>query len=46
MNIWSMMQLDKDSKNIDVLMDYDSLETVKLGDLYPNWWADSHFNQT
>ncbi len=40
-----MMQLDKDSKNIDVLMNYDTLETMKLGDLCPNWWTDSRFNQ-
>ncbi|WMJ86029.1 cytidine deaminase family protein [Anaerocolumna sp. MB42-C2] len=39
-----MMQLNKDSKDIDVLMDYDTLETVKLGDLCPNWWTDSRFN--
>ncbi|WP_024294574.1 cytidine deaminase family protein [Lacrimispora indolis] len=40
-----MMQLDKDSKDIDVLMDKDTLETVKLGDLCPNWWTDSRFSQ-
>ena len=40
-----MMQLNKDSKDIDVLIDYDTLETVKLGDLCPNWWTDSRFNQ-
>ena len=38
-----MMQLSKDSKDIDILMDYDTLETVKLGDLCPNWWTDSSF---
>ena len=40
-----MMQLDKDSKDIDVLMDYDTLESVKLGDLCPNWWTNNRFNQ-
>jgi cytidine deaminase len=39
-----MMQLDKDSKEIDVLLNYDTLESVKLGDLCPNWWTDSRFN--
>lgn len=39
-----MMQLDKDSKDIDVLMDYNTLETMKLGNLCPNWWTDSAFN--
>ena len=41
-----MMQLGKDSKDIDVLMDNNTLETVRLGDLCPNWWTDSRFNQT
>jgi cytidine deaminase len=41
-----MMQLDKDSKDIDVLMNYDTLEIVKLGSLCPNWWTDSRFNQS
>ena len=40
-----MMQLDKDSKDIDVLMDKDTLETMKLGDLCPNWWTDSRFSR-
>lgn len=41
-----MMQLDKDSKDIDVLMNYDTLEIVKLGSLCPNWWTVSRFNQS
>jgi hypothetical protein len=41
-----MMQLDKDSKDIDVLMNYDTLEIVKLGSLCPNWWTESRFNQS
>ena len=41
-----MMQLDKDSKDIDVLMDYDTLESAKLGDLCPNWWTTHRFNQS
>lgn len=39
-----MMQLDKDSNNIEVLMNYDLLETIKLGDLCPNWWTEDTFN--
>ena len=34
-----MMQLDKDSRDIEILMDYDTRHTVKLGELMPNWWA-------
>lgn len=39
-----LMQLDKNSREIEILMDYDSLEVVNLGDLCPNWWTDSKFN--
>lgn len=38
-----MMQLHQDSKNIEVLMDYNSLTTVTLGELCPNWWTGSRF---
>lgn len=38
-----MMQLDKDSKNIEILMDYDSLKTVTLGELCPDWWTEEYF---
>ena len=41
-----MMQLDKNSKDIEILMDYDTLETMKLGQLCPNWWTESRFNQS
>lgn len=40
-----MMQLDKDSKDIDILMDFDTLEVKKLGDLCPNWWTEESFNE-
>jgi cytidine deaminase len=39
-----LMQLGESSKNIEILMDYESLKTVKLGELCPNWWTDSRFN--
>ncbi|MBQ9024600.1 MAG: cytidine deaminase [Bacilli bacterium] len=34
-----MMQLSKDSKNIEILKDIDSKEIVKLEELLPDWWA-------
>lgn len=34
-----MMQLDKDSRDIEILMDYDTRHAVKLGELMPNWWT-------
>ncbi|PNV60863.1 cytidine deaminase [Clostridium sp. chh4-2] len=38
-----MMQLDKDSGNIEVLLDYDEKKTVTLRELMPNWWGDDRF---
>ncbi len=38
-----LMQLDKNSKDIEVLMDYDSLKVKRLGDLCPDWWTESKF---
>lgn len=38
-----MMQLDKDSENIEILMDYDMKRTVLLKDLIPEWWGHERF---
>lgn len=35
-----MMQLSKDSGQIEVLLDYDKLQTVRLEQLCPQWWTD------
>lgn len=34
-----LMQLDKDSRNIEILTDLDTFETIRLEDLIPNWWG-------
>ncbi len=39
-----LMQPDKDSKMTEILMDYDSLEVKRLGELCPSWWADVNLN--
>lgn len=39
-----MMQLDKDSGNIEILMDYDRKRAVFLKDLIPEWWGHGRFN--
>lgn len=39
-----MMQLDKESGNIEILVDYEKRETVRLKELIPDWWGDSFFN--
>lgn len=39
----SMMQLAKDSGEIDVLLDYEERKVSKLKELLPNWWGSSRF---
>ena len=39
-----MMQLDKDSANIEILMDLDTRCTVTLGELTPQWWGRERFD--
>lgn len=40
-----LMQLDKDSKDIKILLDYETLKTIKLGELIPDWWGYDRFEQ-
>lgn len=34
-----MMQLSKDSGNIEILTDYENRKTVRLKELLPDWWC-------
>ena len=38
-----MMQLDRDSGEIEVLLDLEMNKTVKLKELIPNWWGMDRF---
>lgn len=38
-----MMQLDKDSGEIEILLDLDSQKTAKLKELLPHWWGMDRF---
>lgn len=38
-----MMQLDRHSGEIEILMDYENRKTVKLKDLLPDWWGYDRF---
>lgn len=38
-----MMQLDKNSGEIEILLDLSTKKTVKLKDLLPNWWGEERF---
>lgn len=35
-----LMQLSKDSKNIEILKNIKTKEIIKLGELIPNWWGN------
>lgn len=41
-----MMQLDKDSGDIEILVDYESRKTVRLKELIPDWWGRGRFEET
>jgi len=38
-----MMQLDKESGDIEILVDYNSRRTVTLSELMPDWWGKERF---
>lgn len=38
-----MMQLDKDSGDIEILVDFESRKTVRLKELIPDWWGKGRF---
>ena len=40
-----MMQLDEESPEIEILMDYEKRETVKLKELVPDWWGRKRFEE-
>ena len=38
-----LMQLDRDSGEIEILLDYETRETVRLKELVPQWWGYDRF---
>ncbi|MBO5068908.1 MAG: cytidine deaminase [Roseburia sp.] len=38
-----MMQLDKNSGDIEILIDYETRKTVTLRELVPDWWGETRF---
>ncbi|MFQ7291416.1 MAG: cytidine deaminase family protein [Monoglobales bacterium] len=41
-----MMQLDKDSPSIQILLDYTTKRTVTLKELIPDWWGSDRFENS
>lgn len=40
-----MMQLDKDSGEIEILLDLETEKTIKLRELIPDWWGHYRFRE-
>ena len=40
-----MMQLDKNSGDIEVLLDYETRKTITLRELIPDWWGNERFKE-
>jgi cytidine deaminase len=40
-----MMQLDKSSGDIEILLDYESKKKITLKELIPDWWGYDRFEQ-
>lgn len=38
-----LMQLDADSAAIEILVDVESMKTITLGELLPDWWGIERF---
>ena len=41
-----MMQLDKDSGEIEILLDLKTQKTIKLKELIPDWWGTERFAES
>ena len=41
-----MMQLDKNSGDIEILLDLETRKTITLKELIPDWWGTSRFEET
>ena len=38
-----LMQLNKDNRNTEIMVDYEKRETVTLGELMPAWWGEERY---
>ena len=38
-----IMQLDKNSKKIEILTNKETYETITMNELMPNWWGEERF---
>ncbi len=40
-----LMQLHKDSKDIEILVNYENFKTLKLNELLPDWWGTAYIEK-
>lgn len=40
------MQMSKENRNMEIMVDYDKRETITLEELIPNWWGDERYENT
>jgi len=40
-----LMQLSAENRNTEIMVDYDSRQTVTLGELMPNWWGEERYRE-
>lgn len=40
-----LMQLSGENRNMEIMVDYESRETITLGELIPKWWGDERYEQ-
>ncbi len=40
-----LMQLSKENRNMEIMVDYDSRRTVTLEELLPKWWGGERYEQ-
>ncbi len=41
-----LLQLDEENGNTEILVDFESRETVRLKELMPNWWGGERYAET
>ena len=39
------LQLSEQNRDMEILVDFDTRETVRLGRLMPDWWGDARYEQ-
>lgn len=39
------MQISEENRNMEIMVDYESRETITLGELMPKWWGNERYEQ-